>query len=265
MKTLNRLMVGLGLAALTLTNALAQPTALEVQTELDMTLFQRKVHFEEKVTKTLTLDYLLYLPKDYTTEKTKTYPTILFLHGAGERGTNVNKVAVHGPPKLVKAGKDFPFIIISPQCPNGQVWSVETLNALLDDVEKTFRVDKTRLYLTGLSMGGYGTWSLGLGFPERFAAMAPICGGGESITYLLGKGDKVRGPLLKSMPIWAFHGAKDPVVPLAESERMVEMLKKGGNQNVKLTVYPEAQHDSWTATYDNPELFEWFLKFKRER
>jgi predicted peptidase len=265
MKTLKRLIIGLGLAAITLTNAVAQRTALEVNAELDMTLFQRKMHFKEKVTKTLTLDYLLYLPKDYTADKTKMYPTILFLHGAGERGTNVNKVAVHGPPKLVKAGKDFPFIIISPQCPEGQVWSVETLNALLDDVEKTFRVDKTRVYLTGLSMGGYGTWALGLGFPERFAAMAPICGGGERITYLLGSRDKARGPILKTMPIWVFHGAKDTVVPLSESERMVEMLKKGGNQNVKLTVYPEAQHDSWTATYDNPELFEWFLQHKRER
>ncbi len=258
MKTLNRLVLGLGLALTLMTDAVAQ-------VELDMTPLQRKVHFKEKVTKTLALDYLLYLPKDYTKETKKTYPTILFLHGAGERGTNVNKVAVHGPPKLVKAGKDFPFIIISPQCPEGQVWSAETLNALLDDVEKTYRVDKTRVYLTGLSMGGYGTWSLGLGFPERFAALAPICGGGESITYILGSRDKVRGPILKTMPIWVFHGAKDPVVPLTESERMVEMLKKGGNQNVKLTVYPEAQHDSWTATYDNPELFEWFLKHKRER
>jgi len=265
MKTLKRLFIGLGLATITLTNAVAQQTALEVSAELDMTLFQRKMHFEEKVTKTLALDYLLYLPKDYTKEKTKTHPTILFLHGAVERGTNVNKVAVHGPPKLVKAGKDFPFIIISPQCPEGQVWSTEILNALLDDVEKTYRVDKTRVYLTGLSMGGYGTWALGLGFPERFAAMAPICGGGERITYLLGSRDKVRGPMLKTMPIWVFHGAKDTVVPLSESERMVEMLKKGGNQNVKLTVYPEAQHDSWTATYDNPELFEWFLQHKRER
>ncbi len=263
MKTLKRLVLGLGLV---MAMAMAMTSnAQDLKAELDMTLLQRKVHFEEKVTKTLTADYLLYLPKDYTKERSKTYPMILFLHGAGERGTNVNKVAVHGPPKLIKAGKDFPFIIISPQCPDGKVWSVETLNALLDDVERTYRVDKSRVYLTGLSMGGYGTWALGLGFPERFAAMAPICGGGERITYLLGSRDKARGPLLKSMPIWAFHGAKDTVVPLSESERMVEMLKKGGNQNVKLTVYPEAQHDSWTATYDNPELFEWFLQHKRER
>ncbi len=231
--------------------------------EVDPVLMQRKLKFEKSVTKQISLDYLLYLPKGY--QKDKTYPTILFLHGAGERGSDVNKVAVHGPPKLVKAGQEFPFIIVSPQCPEGQVWSVEALNLLLDEIEKDYRVDQTRVYLTGLSMGGYGTWALGLAYPERFAAMAPICGGGESITYLLNKRDKVRGPMIKDMPIWVFHGAKDPTVPLAESERMVEMLKKGGNKTIKLTVYPEAQHDSWTETYNNPELFEWFLKHKREK
>jgi predicted peptidase len=256
MQTLKR--IALGLAVFCAAGSL-------LAQEVDPVLMQRKLKFEKSVTKQIALDYLLYLPKGYAKDKDKTYPTILFLHGAGERGSDVNKVAVHGPPKLVKAGQEFPFIIVSPQCPEGQVWSVEALNLLLDEIEKDYRVDQTRVYLTGLSMGGYGTWALGLAYPERFAAMAPICGGGESITYLLNKRDKVRGPIIKDMPIWVFHGAKDPTVPLAESERMVEMLKKGGNKTIKLTVYPEAQHDSWTETYNNPELFEWFLKHKREK
>jgi predicted peptidase len=113
-------------------------------------------------------------------------------------------------------------------------------------------------YLTGISMGGFGTWSLGLSHPERFVAIAPICGGGDFITpYLADKSE------LKRLAVWAFHGGKDPVVPPAESERMVNYLKQIGVNEVKLTVYPEAQHDSWTQTYANPELFEWFLKHSR--
>jgi len=256
MQTLNRFVLGLA--------ALLAAGTLMAQ-ELDPALMQRKVEFEYQINRTVNANYLLYLPKGYAADKEKTYPTILFLHGAGERGADLNKVAIHGPPKLVKAGQEFPFIIISPQCAEGTVWSVEALNALLDDVEKKYRVDQTRLYLTGLSMGGYGTWALGLRYPERFAAIAPICGGGDILGYLLAKGDKVRGPLLKTMPVWAFHGAKDPTVPAEESERMIALLKKNGDKNVKLTIYPEAQHDSWTETYNNPELFEWFLEHKREK
>jgi predicted peptidase len=118
-----------------------------------------------------------------------------------------------------------------------------------------------RIYLTGLSMGGYGTWDLGLTYPERFAAIAPICGGGQLITVNLSSRDK--GPALKTLGVWAFHGGKDPVVPLEESQRMVAVLKKAGAQDVKLTVYPEARHDSWTETYKNPELYDWLLKHER--
>jgi predicted peptidase len=204
----------------------------------------------------LAADYLLSLPEGYGADVTKRWPLILFLHGAGERGTNIWLVAKHGPPKIDLAKKEF--IIVSPQCPEGKIWSNDLLLALLDDIEVKYRVDTKRIYLTGLSMGGFGTWSLGLSHPEKFAAIAPICGGGELITPLLA--DKTK---LASLAIWAFHGAKDPVVPLEESERMVKLLKKYNVSEVKLTVYPEAQHDSWTETYANPELFEWFLKHSR--
>ena len=122
-------------------------------------------------------------------------------------------------------------------------------------------MDTNRIYLTGLSMGGYGTWKLGTQHAKRFAAIAPICGGGNMIDVVLGSWDK--GAPLKSLPIWAFHGAKDDVVPLDESERLVNQMKKFGVRDVKLTVYPEAKHDSWRLTYADPEFYEWLLKQKR--
>ena len=128
---------------------------------------------------TINVDYLLFLPPGCDLKGEKRWPLIFFLHGAGERGSDLRKVAVHGPPHEVTTHPDFPFIIVSPQCPDGQIWSTETLRALLDDVLRTYPVDSTRVYLTGLSMGGFGTWSLAAAHPEKFAALAPICGGGN--------------------------------------------------------------------------------------
>lgn len=205
-------------------------------------------------------DYLLFLPSDYEADRRRRWPLILFLHGAGERGSNVWLVAKHGPPKVAPQRPQFPFIVVSPQCPSGQRWSNEGLLSLLDDVTKHHRVDRRRIYLTGLSMGGFGTWSLGLAHPERFAAIAPICGGGDPVSVLLPDPKKVQA--MKSLPIWAFHGAKDEVVKLEESQRMVDAVRKAGGQ-VQLTVYPEAQHDSWTETYNNQALYDWFLSHSR--
>lgn len=223
---------------------------------------QESKSFKGKVAKAVSANYLLFLPRDYAEQKSKRWPLILFLHGAGERGTNIWKVAVHGPPKIVKEKPDFSFIVASPQCPTGQRWDNETLLALLDDITKNYKVDKSRVYLTGLSMGGFGTWSLGLTYPERFAAIAPICGGGDPLVLLLADPRKVNA--LKTLPVWAFHGAKDPVVKLEESQRMVDAMKRIGTKEVELTVYPEAQHDSWTETYNNPKLYEWFLQHQRK-
>src|SRR2546423_7187332 len=118
------------------------------------------------------LNYLLFLPAGYSNHDHKKWPLMLFLHGAGERGSNIWKVAAHGPPKNVSNNPDFPFILVSPQCPEGRVWSAESLLALLDEIINKFAVDSRRVYLTGLSMGGYGTWMLGTGYPEKFAAIA---------------------------------------------------------------------------------------------
>jgi len=218
--------------------------------------------FERTVKKRIEANYLLYLPSDYSDAAKKRWPLMLFLHGAGERGTNLTKVAAHGPPKLVAEGKkDFPFIIVSPQCPTGERWRNDVLTALLDDVMTRYRVDTNRLYLTGLSMGGYGTWALATEYPERFAAVAPICGGGEIVPILLA-GTKKKAAM-KSLGVWAFHGGKDPVVKLDESEKMVNAFKQIGATDVRLTVYPDATHDSWTETYENPKLYEWLLGHKR--
>jgi predicted peptidase len=214
-----------------------------------------------KVNRSGELKYLLYLPTNYKPGSTERWPLMLFLHGAGERGTDIQRAAIHGPMSLAKQGTNFPFIIVAPQCPENQIWENEPLLQLLDGMEKKYAVDSKRIYLTGLSMGGYGTWKLGLAHPERFAALVPICGGGNMIDVILGPGDK--GAPLKSLPIWAFHGAKDDVVPLSESERMVAQLKKLGVKEVKLTVYPEAKHDSWKEAYQSPELYEWLLKQSR--
>jgi predicted peptidase len=215
---------------------------------------QSEQTFQKEITKKVSLKYLLYLPKSYGEKKDQKWPLMLFLHGAGERGSDISLVKKHGPPKLIDQGKEYPFIVVSPQCPTNNWWpeQVEALVALLDDVQSKYAVDADRVYLTGLSMGGFGTWTLACRYPERFAAITPICGGGDR--YLVSR--------LKNVPVWVFHGAKDPTVPLQASTDMVDALKRAGG-DVQLTVYPEAGHDSWTETYNNPKLYEWFLSHHR--
>ena len=227
----------------------------------DMPRNQKAEAADLTYTKKVTLKYLLFTPQGYEQDKDKKWPLMVFLHGAGERGTNLAKVAVHGPAKIVTTRPDFPFVVISPQCPNGEVWQKEAVIALVDEALKKYRVDADRVYLTGLSMGGFGSWALAAAYPDRFAAVAPICGGGNVLDVLLPA--KGKEAALKTLPIWAFHGAKDTTVKVEESERMVEAFKRAGNNDVKLTIYPEAQHDSWTETYNNEELYKWFLEHTR--
>lgn len=204
--------------------------------------------------------FLLYLPPEYGTENKK-WPLVLFLHGAGERGNDLKLVTKHGPPKLIVEGKNFPFILVAPQCPTGRMWQPHELLALLDKIQQEYAIDTNRIYVTGLSMGGYGTWALAVTAPERLAAIAPICGGGIPAAIYLANEERLNQ--LRRLPIWAFHGAKDPLVPVQESERMIEAFKRIGNVNVKLTIYPDAEHDAWTRTYENPEFYEWLLSNKR--
>lgn len=215
--------------------------------------------------------YLLYRPEGSAADPARRWPVLLFLHGAGERGDDPWLVAKHGPPKLVRAGAVLTpaeqsaaaaarqFIIVSPQCPAGATWDGETLLALLDEVLRTSPADPARVYVSGLSMGGYGTWSLALKHPERFAAVAPICGGGDRIRALLPSQQLA----LKTLGIWAFHGAKDNVVPLSESQNMVDAVKRAGVTDVNLTIYPDDGHDSWTHAYNEPGFYDWLLKHRR--
>lgn len=209
--------------------------------------------FEREIRKRVGAHYLLFLPQEYGADPERRWPLILFLHGAGERGSDLNMVKRHGLPKLVEERPDFPFIVVSPQCPEEEVWDVDTLNALLDELLGSLAADPVRVYLTGMSMGGYGTFALGLAAWRRFAAIAPVCGGGS---HLL-----VR-PEHKDVAAWVFHGAKDQVVLSSESERLVGALREVG-ASVQFTLYPETGHDAWTATYNNPQLYQWFLQHRR--
>jgi predicted peptidase len=204
------------------------------------------------------IPFLLFVPADYRADGAR-WPLLLFLHGLGESGTGqLDRVKIHGPAGYVDKDPDFPFILVSPQCPPPPedayrtAWSAPQLAALLDHVCARMLVDSRRVYVTGLSMGGFGTWRLAASYPDRFAAIAPICGGGE-LQY---------AAALKDLPIWSFHGAKDTVVPLEESQQMVDAINRLGG-NAKLTVYPDVEHNSWQPAYSDPELYRWLLSQQR--
>jgi len=200
---------------------------------------------------TVRLNYLLSLPKDY--DKQEKWPLMLFLHGAGERGHNLDLVKVHGPPKLIAQGKDLPFIVVSPQCPADMWWESLELITLLDEIQSKYKVDPDRVVVTGLSMGGFGTWRLANYAPDRFAAIAPICGGAETFW----------AKRIAPIPTWVFHGTKDGAVPFERSQTMVDALKRE-KAEPRFTIYKDVGHDSWTETYNNPELYEWLLQQKRK-
>ncbi len=194
--------------------------------------------------------YQLFLPRGYE-EADEKWPLILFLHGRGESYGPLSLVKKWGPPRIAETDPEFPYVVVSPQCPGKESWNQprqqEILVALLDDVLKRYRVDADRVYLTGLSMGGYGSWTLAAGHPERFAAVVPVCGGGKPEDA-----DK-----LKSLPIWAFHGDQDKAVPLSRSLEMVEAIEKAGGEKVRLTTLEHFGHNSWSAAYASPGLYTW--------
>lgn len=215
--------------------------------------------FARTITRTVELPYMLTLPRGYDASADP-WPLILFLHGAGERGTDVNRLRVYGMPKIAASEPDFPFITVSPVCPENRWWMdyLDVLRDLLADIQARYTVDASRIYLTGLSMGGFGAWHMAVEYPDLFAAVAPICGGG---VWAYGMPERVRD--IKHVPVWAFHGAKDAVVPVESSQVMVDALEAAGG-DVRFTIYPEAEHDSWTAAYDNPDLYTWFLSHRQD-
>ena len=195
--------------------------------------------------------HLRYLPKNYSANSNTDFPVLIFLHGSGERGTDIEVVKKHGPPKLINEGRDLPFITISPQLEEGASWNSARLEATLLEATKGLKIDKSRIYLTGLSLGGFGTWSWAQARPNLFAAIAPIAGFSQT--------DKAC--TIKDLPIWAFHGAKDDAVPLAGSADIVKAIEVCGGKP-KFTIYPEEGHWSWVPAYNNPELYTWMLSQK---
>jgi predicted peptidase len=196
--------------------------------------------------------YVIFVPHAYDGEQA--FPLIFFLHGHGESGADGKKQAKVGLGSAIRKQENtFPFIVVFPQSQK-YTWktdSEDTRRALdiLAEVEKEFRVDPRRVYLTGLSMGGYGTWGLAAKYPERWAAIVPICGGGRTDS----------AAAIKNIPCWCFHGAADPTVPVANSRKMIAAMKEAGGAP-KYTEYPGVKHNSWDKAYATKELYEWLLE-----
>jgi predicted peptidase len=238
----------------------------------------KAVTLQQTITRTAGYEALLSLPRGYERSGERRWPLLLFLHGSGESGADVQRVAVNGPPKLLRPGAALNaveataagilaegFIVVSPQCPDeGLAWEDDRVLALLDTVLASYRVDPDRVYLTGLSMGGYGAWSLALRHADRFAAVAPISGGANLLDALNAEdGTAQHAAALRRLGIWVFHGAKDDVVPVGEATRVVELLVKGGAKDVKLTINPDRGHDVWNDVYADPKFYDWLLQHRR--
>lgn len=203
--------------------------------------------------KDVTVRYLLFLPEGYEAAK-EPLPLMLFLHGSGERGDDLPLVKKHGPPKLVETErKNFPFVLISPQCPAEERWQAPILTALVEHVAAKYRVDRRRMYVTGLSMGGSGTFALLAAYPGRFAAGVPIAS----------SADTALAPKLAGIPLWIFVGGNDRPAPGAKD--LTAAIEAAGSKHIKLVVYPGVGHDAWTETYNNDKVYQWLLEQKLPR
>lgn len=199
--------------------------------------------------------YVVYVPREY--DPAQAWPLIVFLHGAGERGDNGLAQTEIGLGRALRFWPHrFPCLVVMPQCPPGVWWdgAVADIDTALADTLRDYSVDPDRVYLTGLSMGGYASWQYGAAHADRFAAIMPICGGGNPADA-----DK-----LAAVPIWAFHGAKDDVVPVAETRKMVEAVRKAGG-DVQYTEYPDLNHNSWDAAYSEAKAARWLLEQRKDR
>ena len=195
------------------------------------------------------INYLLYLPEEYAWARK--WPLVVFLHGAGDRGDDLEHLRCVTT-EIVSQCRRFSCILLSPQCPADSCWSPELVVRLIEHVSNLMSVDQDRVYLTGYSMGGSGTWETASYAPERFAAIAPVSGGGNV----------EQAERLKTIPIWAFHGDQDKVVPIEASQRMVDAVRKCGGQ-VNFTIYPGAGHGISERTYQNKQFYAWLLGQRR--
>ena len=201
------------------------------------------------------ISYLIFKPNSYYIGNTKNLPLVLFLHGRGERGNDLELVKRQALPKMIAEGNtEFPFILIAPQLPESEEeWYTKDLISLVEEMESEYSIDENRIYLTGISLGGNGVWKLATEFPNKFAAVVPISGWG----------DTSRICRLRDSNVWAFHGAKDTLILPERTLEIVERLQYC-NPNVKSTLYPNAKHDAWTETYKNPEFMKWFLNQRKK-
>jgi predicted peptidase len=212
--------------------------------------------------------YVVYVPFEYTPEKP--WPLILFLHGVGESGDDgLLQTTVGIGPAIRRHPELFPCLVVMPQCPKGKFYDsiIEDLETCLEQTRKEYNVDPKRMYLTGLSMGGYGTWIWGATKTDTFAALMPVCGGGVMLDMQLFIGAGSEEPFgtfeervkrLATVPIWAFHGAKDTTVPPSRSQQMVKVVREAGG-NVKYTEFPDMAHNAWDKVYPDPEVMQWLL------
>lgn len=202
------------------------------------------------------LQYYLYFPKEYEETANEKFPLLLFLHGGGEAGGTLEDLKTNGPPKLLAEGKEFPFLILAPQNPyKRKWWNTRAVMQLLDTIIETNRVDIDRIYLTGLSRGGSAAWELAVQYPDKFAALAVVCGM-TPVPYAAW--------INKKLPIWVFHGTEDKSIPISESEDMVTKLKEMG-YDVTFTRYEGVGHNAWVRAYNTEELYEWLMKQKRTK
>ena len=218
---------------------------------------QSKSLLIEDVEETVSIEnlrYYLYYPEEYEKQEQEKFPLLLFLHGGGESGDSLATLKSNGPPKLIAEGKQFPFLILAPQNPHKKKWwNTRAVIQLLDTIVANNRVDKNRIYLTGLSRGGGAAWELVVQYPEKFAALAVVCG----MTPL-----PYASWIDKDLPIWVFHGTADSSIPYSESEDMVNKLKSMG-YTVKFTTYEGVGHNSWVQAYTTEALYDWFIQQER--
>jgi predicted peptidase len=198
----------------------------------------------------------LFVPPGYESDPRQRWPLLIFLHGSGERGTDLAVVTKWGPPHIVADHPGTPMLIVSPQLEPGGDWDVAKLDRLLADVRKRYRIDQARISLTGLSLGGMATWRWALAHPDLFAAIAPVAA----------KTPIDEACKLKDLPIWAFHGDDDGAVPVRGDVDMVDAVRAcAGAVKPKLTVYPATDHFSWIPAYDDPALWRWLSEQRRPR
>lgn len=193
------------------------------------------------------LEYLLHKPENTKDKK----PLIIFLHGSGEKGADLEKVKAHGPFKYLKNNKIDAFVL-APQCPDNEYWNEETLYRLILKIQKENNIDSSRIYLTGLSMGAWGAWNLAFAHPEMFAALVPIAGFVDRVPM-------IENCKIKAIPIRMFHGLLDDVVNVDYSISMYKKLKNC-NKDIVLTIFDDANHDSWSRVYDSKEIYDWMLQ-----